>query len=72
MGKKRRKKREEGRERRKDGKREGGRNEGMEGRDVWKDREKEVLFLHILISILLVSSWETEKQLEQDLKGQMA
>lgn len=39
--------------------------------DIWKDIEKS-LFTDTEISILLVSSWETEKQLEQDLKGQMA
>lgn len=66
---------EGGREGEKEGRKEGGREEGTKewkGEDVWKDREKESLFLHILISVLLVSSWETEKQLEQDLKGQMA
>lgn len=60
---------EGGREGEKEGRKEG---QGKEGTKEWKDREKESLFLHILISILLVSSWETEKQLEQDLKGQMA
>lgn len=62
MGKKRRKK-------------EGGKEEGRErlwgGRDIWKDIEAS-LFTDTEISIVLVSSWETEKQLEQDLKGQMA
>lgn len=37
-----------------------------------KDREKESLFLNILLSILLVSSWVTENQLEQELPRQMA
>lgn len=52
--------------------REGGRKEGkQERREALKDREKS-FFLDILRSILPIFFWETEKKLEQDLKGQMA
>lgn len=58
----------------KDGEKRGGKRESEGGkvRERCKDREKGSLFLNVLISILLVSSWETENQLEQELRGQMA